>query len=182
MRPYLSGIALLFAILGPGLPATAQAPTKIDVNPDAEIGARVGQLSPDFKLKTLTGSTVSLSDLKGRPVVVYFWGTWCPPCRSEMPLLVAAAGADKEAGLEVLAVNGIDQELTRKDINKFVAEFRMPFPVLLDEKGKTRKLYGVIALPTFVFVGSDGLVRAVNSGPISPAVLDRKLAEILPPR
>ena len=162
-------------------PAIFQAQTKIDVKADAEIGAKLGQLSPDFTLKTVAGTTVTLSELKGHPVVINFWASWCPPCRVEMPLLVAAYQAHREAGLEVLAVNMTDQD-GKKDMRKFVAEFAMPFQVALDEKGRIRKLYGLIAYPTTVFVGSDGIVRVVHSGPISGLTLDRNLAEILTAR
>ena len=159
-------------------PAVSQAQTKIDVKPNAEIGAKPGQQPPDFTLKTVAGTTVTLSELRGRPVVINFWASWCPPCRTEMPLLVAAYQAHRDVGLEVLAVNMTDQD-SKKDMRKFVAEFAMPFSVPLDEKGMVRKLYGLIAYPTSVFVGSDGIVRVAHSGPIDGRTLDRNLAAVL---
>ena len=175
-----SRLLLLLLAAWPLRPALPQAPTKIEVAPDAEIRARPGQPSPDFTLKSLADTMVALASLKGRPVVINFWASWCPPCRQEMPLLIAAYRAHREQGLEVLAVNLTDQEYA-KDIRRFVAEFAMPFPVALDEKGKVRGKYGLIALPTTVFVGPDGNVRVVNSGPINAAVLARHLSAILPP-
>ena len=180
MRVHSNLYPLMFAALCAARPAIAQAPKAVDVNPDAEIGARLGQPVPDFTLRTFTGTQVSISTLKGRPVIINFWASWCPPCRQEMPLLIAVYEAHREAGLEVVAVNLTDQEYS-KDIRNFVAEFRMPFTIALDAKGKTWSRYGLIALPTTVFVGSDGIVRVVNSGPISKATLDRDLAQILPP-
>src|SRR5207245_9191782 len=82
---------------------------------------------------------------------------------------------------EVRAINLTDQE-RMKDIRKFVAEFHMPFPVLLDEKGRVRRLYALIGVPTSVFIGSDGVVRVVNPGPITKETLERGLAAILPAR
>ena len=102
--------ALALALISAARPATSAAQTKIDVKPDAEIGATPGQLSPDFTLKTVVGATVTLSELKGHPVVINFWASWCPPCRVEMPLLVAAYQAHRDAGLEVLAVNRTDPD------------------------------------------------------------------------
>lgn len=174
-------LLLLVAAAWPLRPAFPQPPVKIDVAPDVEIGARLGQPPPDFKLKTLADTMVALSTLKGRPVVINFWASWCPPCRQEMPLLIAAYREYREQGLEVLAVNLTDQEYA-KDIRKFVAEFAMPFPVALDKNGKVRGKYGLVALPTTVFVGSDGNVSVVNSGPINAAILARHLSAILTPR
>ena len=77
---------------------------------------------------------------------------------------------------------GLGQAPTKvDDIRKFVTEFAIPFAVPLDAKGKTRDRYGLIALPTTVFVGSDGVVRLVNSGPIDAARLERGIGAILPP-
>ena len=179
MRVWLS--PLLFVVLCVVRPAIAQAPKAVTVDPDAEIGARLGQPAPDFRLKTLAGPEVSISELKGRPVIINFWASWCPPCRLEMPLLIAAYQAHRDVGLEVVAINLTDQE-SAKDIRKFVAEFQMPFTIALDTKGKTWSRYGLIALPTTVFVGADGMVRVVNSGPINGVTLDRDLSQILPPR
>jgi thiol-disulfide isomerase/thioredoxin len=142
---------------------------------------RQGSVAPAFTLTTLAGSPANLSDYKGRPVLINFWASWCTPCRSEMPDIVAAYRAHQDTGLEVLAINLTDQE-GMKDVRKFAAEFQMPFPVLLDEKGRVRRLYALVGVPTSVFVGSDGVVRLVNPGPITDEALERGLAEILPAR
>ena len=138
-----------------------------------------GDTAPAFTLKTLAGSPVSLADYKGHPVVINFWATWCPPCRDEMPMLVAAYQANQQAGLVVLAVDLTDQEKSKKDVRNFVAEFQMSFPVLLDERGKVSRRYRLRGVPTTVFVGRDGVVRAVNPGPITAAALQQHIAEIL---
>lgn len=159
---------------------TSQAPPR---PPDsaATVGSRQGNVAPAFTLTTLTGNPANLSDYKGRPVLINFWASWCKPCRGEMPDIVAAYQAHQETGLAVLAINLTDQE-GMKDVRKFVAEFQMPFPVLLDEKGRVRRLYALIGVPTSVFIGSDGVVRLVNPGPITSEALQRGLAEILPAR
>ncbi|HEY7637026.1 MAG TPA: TlpA disulfide reductase family protein [Gemmatimonadales bacterium] len=139
-----------------------------------------GDTAPAFTLKTLEGSLASLADYAGHPVLINFWASWCKPCRSEMPLIIAAHRAHQGVGLAVLAIDLTDQEGSTKDIRKFQTEFQMPFPVLLDEKGKARKLYALRGVPTSVFVGADGVVRRVNPGPISEATLQQHLSEILP--
>jgi thiol-disulfide isomerase/thioredoxin len=139
-----------------------------------------GKPAPAFTLKTLDGLRDSLSHYSGRPVLINFWATWCEPCRTEMPLLVAAYQTHQGEKLTVLAIDLTEQERSTKEIRKFATEFQMPFPVLLDQKGKARRLYALRSLPTSVFVGTDGVVRSVNSGPITAPALRQHLSEILP--
>ena len=139
----------------------------------------LGSPAPDFTLKTLVGGTASLSDYTGRPVFLNFWASWCTPCRGEMSDIIAAYNAHKGQELQVLAINLTDQE-RMKDVRKFADEFQMPFPVLLDEKGKVRKRYALHGVPTSVFIDAQGIVRLVNPGPITNETIQRGLAAILP--
>jgi peroxiredoxin len=142
-------------------------------------GQAPGDSAPDFTLRTLDGDTVRLSDFRGRPVVINFWATWCPPCRDEIPLLADVYHAHASDSLIVLGVNGRDQELSTRAVQKFVAELHVPFPVLLDEKGRARKRYRLRGLPTTVFVGPDGRVRAVIQGPFTADALQQNLTALL---
>ncbi len=139
----------------------------------------VGDTAPAFTLKTLDGNSVSLSDFKGHPIVINFWASWCPPCRDEMPVMVEAYRTHKDSGLIILAVNGRDQETSTRAVRRFVAEFQMPFPVLLDEHGNVRRRYRLRGLPTSVFIGADGLVRGLIIGPFTPTAFETHLNEIL---
>ena len=141
---------------------------------------KLGTPAPALALAQLGGGTVDLTSLRGRPVVVNFWATWCGPCRDEMPELAARWRAHQSAGLEVLAVNSTDQE-RGKDVRRFVERLALPFPILLDERGRMRERCALTTLPTTVFVDSAGVVRAVHSGALSPEQLDRALTLILPP-
>jgi len=165
MRPHLRFLAISTMGLLAALPVLAQTP---------------GDTAPPFTLKTLDGVPASLSDYAGHPVLINFWASWCKPCRSEMPLIIAAYHAHQQAGLAVLAIDLTDQEASKKDVRKFGTEFQIPFPVLLDEKGKARRLYALRGVPTSIFVGADGIVRGVNPGPINEAALQHGLSEILP--
>lgn len=159
----LLGALLLITMLGAGT-ASAQSP---------------GDTAPPITLKTLAGGSDSLSRYRGHPVLVNFWATWCEPCKDEMPVIVAAYQAHQTAGLVVLAINLTDQETSVKDVRKFVVEFQMPFPVLLDDRGKMRRRYALRGLPSSVFIGADGVVRAVNRGPVTAEALQQQLAKIL---
>jgi cytochrome c biogenesis protein CcmG, thiol:disulfide interchange protein DsbE len=141
---------------------------------------RVGGPAPEIDLPALGGGRVQLSKLRGHPVVVSFWTTWCPSCRTEFPDLVRAQQTHGPAGLKIVGVNGRNQELSTKDVQKFVDEFSLPFPVALDQRGRALQAFRILGLPTMVFVDSGGVIRQIHRGPISHEDLDRAIAAILP--
>ena len=143
---------------------------------------RAGDRAPEIDLPTLEGGRLPLSSLRGHPVVLSFWGTWCPPCRDEFPALMRAYQAFAPGGLRVLGVNGRDQERRTKDVHAFVETFGVTFPIVLDERGRARRAYGLIGLPTTVFIDSGGVVQRVHIGPIGRASLDSGISAITAPR
>jgi thiol-disulfide isomerase/thioredoxin len=142
-------------------------------------GIAPGTRAPEIDLPTLDGGRIKLSALRGHPVVVTFWGTWCQGCRDEFPDLVAAQKSYGESGLRVLAVNQRDQELSTKDVSSLIKEYSVPFIVALDERGKSRRSCRLLAIPTTVFIDSAGVIQRVHSGGISRAELARGLDAIL---
>ena len=141
-----------------------------------------GKPAPEIDLPTLQGGQVKLSLLRGHPVVLSFWGTWCPPCRDEFPELVAAYRKYHEVGLEVIGVNQRDQELSIRDVQAFVEKYSVDFTVALDSRGRSRRSFRLMGLPTTVFIDSAGIIRNVHTGPINAAELASGLALIVPPR
>ena len=107
--------------------------------PAAGQGVRSGSRAPNIDLPTLDGSRVRLEDYRGQPVIVTFWASWCPSCRDEFPTLADAYRRYAEQGLKVFAVNELDQEVREEDIRKFLVEVPVPFPVLVDRRGRSRR-------------------------------------------
>ncbi|MFS0753056.1 peroxiredoxin family protein [Oceanobacillus sp. 1P07AA] len=123
---------------------------------DATVGLEVGNLAPDFKLQTLNGETVKLSDFRGRRVMLNFWATWCPPCRAEMPDMEKFY---QEKDVTILAVNLTETEASMQDVHDFVEEFGLTFPVLLDKKIEVATTYQIRPIPTSYMIDSNGVIR-----------------------
>ncbi len=147
--------------------------------------ARSGQLPKegetplDFELKTLTGEAIKLSSLRGSPVLINFWATWCGPCKEEMPLLVEQYNWNKGRGLRVLAIDSVAFD-NLDDIHKYVDQYKMTFDVLLDEDDQVSLDWAIMGLPSSIFIKPDGTVAAVKVGQMSSAQLNEYLKLILP--
>lgn len=140
---------------------------------------RQGFQAPEFSLETPEGETISLSDLRGRPVLINLWTSWCPPCRAEMPALNRVYHEYGDEGFEILAINSTWQD-RREDAMAFAAELGLDFPVLLDTDGQVSRIYQLRSLPTSFFIGKDGVIReVVIGGPMSEALLRIRVEELL---
>jgi len=138
-----------------------------------------GFLAPDFELKTPTGESVKLFDLRGQVVLVNLWATWCPPCRAEMKTIEKIYNEYKDQGLVVLAVNMTYQD-DPSAIMPFVNEQGLTFPILLDETGAMASAYQLRSLPSSYFIGRDGIINeVVIGGPMAEALLRTRIEEIL---
>jgi thiol-disulfide isomerase/thioredoxin len=132
---------------------------------------REGFLAPDFSLTAVDGRRWTLSELRGRPVIVNLWASWCPPCRAEMPAIQQVYEANRGRGLAVLAVNTTFQDSANK-ASAFVEEFGLTFPVLLDVDGSVSRRYQLRALPTTFFIDRQGMIQTVAiGGPMDDATL-----------
>ena len=146
----------------------------------ASAQAKIGGKAPEIDLPTLSGGApMRLSALRGQPVVVTFWGTWCLPCREEFPRLVAAYNKYHAGGLEIVAVNQRDQELKLKYVQAFADTYAVPFTVALDTRGHSRRTYRLVGLPTTVFIDSAGTIVQMLRGPVSEEALALGLALIV---
>ncbi|WP_421384988.1 peroxiredoxin family protein [Bacillus salacetis] len=121
--------------------------------PDRLPGPKLGSIAPDFTLKTLTGDTISLTDFRGKKVLMNFWAAWCTPCTQELPALEAFKnGTQKD--IEVISIN-IDPE---DHAQEFAEDTGISFPVLLDIDDKVNEEYQVISIPTTMLIDEKGYV------------------------
>jgi len=140
--------------------------------------ATVGKAAPNFELQNLDGQLISLSSLKGKPVLVNFWATWCGPCVSEMPYLQEIHEDWSDSGLMVLAINTGD---SASEAEQFLQDHNLSLPVLLDTKNVVAPKYGIRYIPTTFFIDKDGIVRNKVIGAFpSKAAIESRLDEIVP--
>lgn len=138
----------------------------------------VGDSAYDFALDDLDGNSHRLSDLRGRPVIINFWATWCAPCRVEMPELQAAFEKYQDEGLVILAVDNAEPADAVRQF--FYDEMDLTFTPLLDREGTVVQLYGVQNFPSTFFVSPDGLVTAVHRGPMAQSQIEGYLVDTIP--
>ncbi|MEX2100236.1 MAG: TlpA disulfide reductase family protein [Acidimicrobiia bacterium] len=138
--------------------------------------ARVGKVAPDFELETLDGRTVRLSELRGKPVLVNFWASWCTPCRDEFPFI-----QDLVEQYDDLEVLGVTEDTILGDARRFVEKQRATWPMLDDSAGDVARQYGVKPIPQTFFIDRNGIVTVRVNAPLpllSSEELDAELAKI----
>jgi peroxiredoxin len=154
-----TSLVLLAILLGVGLMVLTAR--RLQPSANAKNGGALGGLrgapAPDFTLKTLDGSTLKLSDLRGKAVLLNFWATWCAPCKIETPWIVDLQNRYAAQGLQVVGVS-MDDESDTEEIKKFVQEMHMTYPILRGTEDVGSAYGGLEFLPTTYFVGRDGNV------------------------
>lgn len=157
----------------------SRVPTAVGAPLSSSPSPREGFFAPDFTLDTLDGDRVTLSELRGKIVVVNFWTTWCPPCREETPALEASYKAYKDSGVIILGLNLTDQD-SLKEVEAFAKEFRLTYPILLDRDGSVGLTYQLNGLPTTFFINREGVIRTVVvGGPMSETFIRSKVEALL---
>ncbi|GAA0306417.1 peroxiredoxin [Gracilibacillus halotolerans] len=140
-----------------------------------EVGIDVGKLAPDFELQTPEGDMVKLSDYRGKPVILNFWATWCPPCIEEMPDLEQFY---QENDVTVVGVNLTSREMGMQQIIDFKEEHDITFPILLDNANQVSKLYRIVPIPTTYFIDDKGIIRHHIAGQVDLETLKTELQHI----
>lgn len=138
--------------------------------------AEKGRAAPDFRLATLDGRTVRLSDLQGKVVLINFWATWCQPCREEMPVIVQEYAKYRDRGFEVMSVDEQEDDAT---VQKWVDAFGMQFPVAMDRTGQVGLTFRAgTQFPTSLWIDPQGIVTDIKYGPMNQQSIEDHLALI----
>ena len=174
---YLMVLSLVAGILWT---VASRVPSAVGAPMSSSPSPREGFLAPDFTLDSLDGNKVTLSELRGKVLVVNFWATWCLPCREETPALEKSYEQYKASGVIILGVNMTNQDVV-SEVESFVQEFRLTYPILLDRDGSvSNTLYQVRGLPTTFFVNREGVIRTVLvGGPMSETFIRSKIEALL---
>ena len=137
--------------------------------------ARVGDAAPDITATDLDGRPVALSSLRGRPVIVNFWASWCVPCRQEMPLLRDELAKHAPEGLAIVGVLFRDEADPARE---FARSFSVTWPSALDPDGSIARAYRVVAPPQSYFIDRTGILRSIQIGEVLQSDFDRQYPAI----
>ena len=141
-------------------------------------GVNVGQRAPDFTITLDNGETVKLSDLRGRVVLLNFWGTWCPPCRREMPDFQALYEDYEDKGFVILALAELD---TPENVAQFREEMRLTFWMALDEDQRINDLYSIPGQPASLLIDQDGIIVYQTYSVVDGDTVNSKILDLLEP-
>ena len=164
----VAAIVPIVLLTGLGLFVIARVP--------ATSPALVGSVAPDFTVSDLDGNPMRLADLRGRPVVVNFWASWCGPCVEEFPLLEDAARRHQDDGL---AIVGIVYQDRSEAARTFMARNGATWPAAMDPGERVAAAYGILAPPETFFIGRDGTIVSRQIGQLSEGSLEDQLAAII---
>lgn len=139
-----------------------------------EAAPQLGYPAPDFTLDDLEGRSIALSELQGRPVLLNFWASWCPPCRAEMPDL---QDFHTRYGDQV-TVLGINWAEDLETVRAFLERYGITYPNVLDPQGRAFVMYRLTGLPTSFFLDEQGIIRGVWLGPLRTDDIARDFSRI----
>jgi cytochrome c biogenesis protein CcmG/thiol:disulfide interchange protein DsbE len=137
----------------------------------------LGQQAPDVSGATLDGDTLRLADLRGRPVVVNFWGPSCVPCRNEFPMFLDRLGQRSAEGLVIV---GVLMDDPPEPARAFVAEMGATWETVIDPDDRIQRAWQVFLRPQSYFIDGAGIVRAIQIGEMTGETFDRQYAAIAP--
>jgi peroxiredoxin len=139
---------------------------------DTKQKVAVGAEAPDFALVDMQGNKHQLSDYRGQGVFLNFWGTWCPPCKKEMPYINNQYHQYKDKGVQVLTVDIQESELA---VNQFADRLKLDFPIMIDTDKEVMNTYGIDPLPATFLIDKNGKVVNYYTG----ALTEEKVREFM---
>jgi cytochrome c biogenesis protein CcmG/thiol:disulfide interchange protein DsbE len=166
----LSGILLAIVVSLGFVEVTQAAATKSNA-PKLPMAA-------NFQLKDINGKTVSLSDYKGKVVLVNFWATWCPPCRMEIPHFIELQNQYKDKGFVILGLAGDDEGA--KVVKPFAEKMKMNYPVLIQDEQVADNYGGIVGIPTSFLIDTKGQIVKKYIGYTETSVIIKDMKPLLP--
>lgn len=127
---------------------------------------KTGAEAPSYAAESLDGERTSLAQLRGRPVLLNVWATWCHPCRQEIPALEQLHQTYGPRGLHVVGVS-IDQGDQEQGIREFLQEYGASYPIWLDPDGEITTAYSTMGVPNTFLIGPDGTLLWKHVGPVT---------------
>jgi peroxiredoxin len=152
-------------------------PEVTKTGPGTAAGPSGSRIAPAFSLKDTNGNIFSSAQLAGKPAVINFFATWCPPCREEIPGFVEVYNKHKEKGFELVGIS-LDTD-TRGNLPGFLMSNNVGYRILFGDLETARAYGGVSALPTTFFVGKDGEIKNVHVGYMDKDSFDKEVRKLL---
>jgi len=169
------GLVLLVVVAFMALPRS-NTDGIADADISSSVPAEVNYPAPELALENIKGNTESLADFRGKVVLLNNWATWCPPCKAEMPTLVAFFNEHAKDGLMVIAVEAGDP---KDQVQTYVDQFQMPFAVWLDPNGKSMGAFKSRSLPNSYVIDRTGTVRLMWTGETDRETLEKYVTPLL---
>lgn len=172
-----AGVVVALALI-----ATIWVLTGRDAGTQAQAMGEVDRPAPAFEVPALAGGTVNLDAYRGQVVLLNFWGTWCEPCKRELPALEQAHRQFGDQGLAVIGVNLTDDELVQgsdpEAIRAFLEQYGVTYPIALDMQGDVTNAYRVFPLPTSFFIDGQGRIRYVHISELTLEDVEARFLEL----
>ena len=169
-----AGAFLLYRNWQSGLETKREAPGTATVTATGPSGSRT---APPFSLRDTNGNIYSSAQLAGKPAVINFFATWCPPCREEIPGFVEVYNKHKEKGFELVGIS-LDTD-TRENMPGFLMSNKVGYRILFGDLATARAYGGVSSIPTTFFVGKDGEIKNVHVGYMDRDAFDKEVMKLL---
>jgi peroxiredoxin len=165
--------SIILLLLGAAVVYTLYANFTKDTKQKVAVGAQ----APDFALVDMQGKKHQLSDYRGQGVFLNFWGTWCPPCKKEMPYINNQYHQYKDKGVQVLTVDIQESELA---VNQFAERLKLDFPIMIDTDKEVMSTYGIDPLPATFLIDKNGEVVEYYTGELTEEKVREFMEKIKP--